>query len=203
MDPLTDRQRRVLEAVVDHHRRHGRMPTYRELGRALRIASTQGVRRHLEALERKGYLSMRRSARGIELAEPVRASLGIPLLGRIAAGRPIEALENYEGSLDLGAEFGSHPDCFALRVKGDSMTGAGILDGDVAIVRSAPSVRHGEIAAVAVDHEATVKRVEVTRDALRLVPANPAYRALEIREGGPDVRILGRVVGIVRRFGGV
>jgi repressor LexA len=200
MEPLTDRQRRVLQFVVDRCR-EGRAPTYREIGQALRIASTQGVRRHLEALEKKGYLSMSRAARGLELAEEVKASLGLPLLGRIAAGRPIEALENFEGALDLGREFGGHPDCFALKVAGDSMTGAGILDGDVVIVRSAPKVRSGEIAAVAVDNEATVKRVEIEAGLVRLVPANPAYPALEIREGdGREVRILGRVAGIVRKL---
>ncbi len=202
MEPITARQQQVLRCIVDHRKRHGRIPTYREIGRALRIASTNGVRRHLEALERKGYLAMSRSARGLELAEPVKASLSIPLLGRIAAGRHIEALENFEGMLDLGEAFGGHPDCFALRVQGDSMTGSGILNGDIVIIHSTPKVRHGEIAAVAVDGEATVKHVETGDGFIRLVPANPAYRALEIREGGQDVRVLGRVVGIVRNLKG-
>ncbi len=200
MEPLTARQQKVLQCIVDHRKRHGRIPTYREIGRALRIASTNGVRRHLEALQKKGYLTMSRSARGLELAGPVQASLSIPLLGRIAAGRPIEALENFEGMLDLGEAFGGHPDCFALRVQGDSMTGSGILNGDIVIIHAAPRVRHGEIAAVAVDGEATVKRVEMSPGLIRLVPANPAYQALEIREGEQDVRVLGRVVGIVRNL---
>jgi len=202
MEPLTNRQERVLRCVTDLQGRHGRMPTYREIGAALRIASTQGVRRHLETLESKGYLSMSRSARGLRLAPEVEASLGIPLIGRIAAGRPIEALENFEGRLDLGREFGAHPDCFALRVKGDSMIEAGIHDGDVVIVQAAPRVASGAIAAVAVDNEATVKRLEIEPGLVRLVPANPAYSPLEIREGERDVRILGGVVGIVRKLTG-
>jgi repressor LexA len=202
MEPLTSRQERVLRCVTDLHGRHGRMPTYREIGAALRIASTQGVRRHLEALESKGYLSMSRFARGLRLAPEVEASLGIPLIGRISAGRPIEALENFEGRLDLGQEFGAHPDCFALRVKGDSMVGAGIQDGDAVIVQAGPRVRNGEIAAVAVDNEATVKHVELEPGLIRLVPANPAYSPLEIREGEREVRVLGRVVGIVRKLTG-
>jgi repressor LexA len=203
MEPLTSRQERVLKCVTDLQGRHGRMPTYREIGAALRIASTQGVRRHLEALESKGYLSMSRSARGLRLAPEVEASLGIPLIGRISAGRPIEALENFEGRLDLGQEFGSHPECFALRVKGESMIGAGIEDGDVVIVQAGARVANGQIAAVAVDSEATVKRVELEPGLVRLVPANPAFRPLEIREGEREVRVLGRVVGIVRKLTGV
>ncbi len=200
MEPLTTRQERVLRCVLALSQRHGRMPTYRELGASLSIASPNGVRRHLLALERKGYLSTHRAARGIELASEVQASLGIPLIGRIAAGRPLQALENFEGRLDLGQEFGAHPDCFALRVKGDSMVDAGILDGDIAIIQSSPRVRHGEIAAVAIDNEATVKRVELEPGLMRLIPANAAYRPLEIREGEHDVRVLGAVVGIVRKF---
>ncbi len=200
MEPLTTRQERVLRCVLALSQRHGRMPTYRELGSSLSIASPNGVRRHLLALERKGYLSTHRAARGIELSSEVQASLGIPLIGRIAAGRPLQALENFEGRLDLGQEFGAHPDCFALRVKGDSMVGAGILDGDIAIIQSAPRVHHGEIAAVAIDNEATVKRVELEPGLMRLIPANAAYQPLEIREGEHEVRVLGRVVGIVRKF---
>jgi repressor LexA len=201
MEPLTSRQERVLRCVLSLRQRHGRMPTYREIGSALSISSPNGVRRHLLALETKGYLSTHRAARAIELSSEVESSLGIPLIGRIAAGRPIEALENFEGRLDLGNEFGGHPDCFALRVKGDSMIEAGIQDGDVVIIQSAPRVRHGEIAAVAVDGDATVKRVELAPGLIRLVPANPAYRPLEIREGEQDVRVIGRVVGILRKVG--
>src|SRR5262245_13063098 len=195
MEPITERQQQVLKCIVEHRRRHGRIPTYREIGKAARITSTNGVRRHLGALEKKGYLAMSRSARGLELAEPVKASLSIPLLGRIAAGRPIEALENFEGMLDLGEAFGGHPDCFALRVQGDSMTGAGILNGDIVIIQATPKVRHGEIAAVAVNEEATVKKVEFGRESIKLVPANPSYRVMEFQEGDAELRILGRVVG--------
>jgi repressor LexA len=199
MEPLTTRQERVLRCVLDLHQRHGRMPTYREVGATLHISSPNGVRQHLLALERKGYLSTHRAARGIELSSEVQASLGIPLLGRIAAGRPLQALENFEGRLDLGQEFGAHPDCFALLVKGDSMIDAGILDGDKVIVQASPHVRHGEIAAVAIDNEATVKRIEFLPGLMRLVPANAAHQPLELREGH-DVRVLGRVIGIVRKI---
>ncbi len=190
METLTRRQERVLSAVLSLTRRHGLPPTYRELGRALGIASTNGVRRHLEALQRKGYLRMRPTARGLAVAAE---ATGVPILGRIAAGRPIEALENFEGTID----FGAYPETFAVRVVGDSMIEAGIQDGDLAIVR-AGRAENGQIAAVAVEGEATVKRVFAGPDGLRLVPANPQYRETVVT--GEDVRILGRVVGIVRKF---
>jgi repressor LexA len=199
MEPLSPRQRRCLEAVLAHRRRTGLPPTYRELGRALGIASTNGVRRHLEALQRKGYLKMRRSARGMELAAEVAATEGIPILGCIAAGVPIEALQNFEGVVDVGALYGRYPEIFAVRVVGESMVGAGIRDGDLAIVRSAPQVENGAVAAVAVDGEATVKRFYAECGAVTLVAANPKFAPRIIREDeGREVRVLGRVVGLVR-----
>lgn len=190
MEPLTRRQERVLSAVLALTRRHGVPPTYRELGRALGIASPNGVRKHLEALSRKGYLRKRSTARGLTVA--VEAA-GLPIVGRIAAGRPIEALENFEGALDLGA----YPDRFALRVVGDSMIDAGIRDGDFAIVGVADRVENGQIAAIDVEGAAVVKRVYRESGGLRLVPANPAYQETLV---SGNVRILGRVVGIVRKM---
>ena len=202
MEPLSPRQRRCLEAVLAHRRRTGLPPTYRELGRALGIASTNGVRRHLEALQRKGYLRMRRAARGLELAEEVAAVEGIPILGRIAAGVPIEALQNFEGVVDVAALYGRYPEIFAVRVVGDSMAGAGIRDGDLAIVRAASQVENGAVSAVAVDGEATVKRFYAECGAVTLVAANPRFAPRIIREEeGHDVRVLGRVVGLVRSMG--
>lgn len=191
MESLTGRQKKVLSAVLTLSRRQGIPPTYRELGRALGIASTNGVRRHLEALQRKGYLRIRPTARGLAIAAE---ATGLPILGRIAAGRPIEALENFEGTLD----FGGYPETFVVRVVGDSMAEAGIQDGDLAVVRAGGRVENGQIAAVAIGEEATVKYVHLEKDGLRLVPANPRYQEAVV--SGPDVRILGRVISIVRRF---
>jgi repressor LexA len=160
------------------------------------------VRGHLKALERKGYLRLGRGARGLELADEIRGAGGIPILGRIAAGRPIEALENFEGAVDVGSLYGAYPEVFAVRVVGDSMVGAGITDGDLAIVRAAPKVENGAVAAVAVDGEATVKRFYAERGAVTLVAANPKFAPRIIREEeGREVRVLGRVVGLVRRMG--
>jgi len=202
MEPLTRRQKAVFDAVAAHLRKAGMAPTYRELGRALRIASTQAVRDHLSALERKGWLRMRPTARGIELSAEAKGAAGIPILGRIAAGLPIEALENFEGAVDVGALYGNYPDVFAVRVVGDSMIGAGILDGDLAIVRGAPRVENGTIAAVAIDGEVTLKRFHLELGAVTLVPANPRYAPRILREGDGEVRVLGRLVGIVRTLAG-
>lgn len=198
MEKLTDRQRKVLDAIIAHRRRTGRAPTYRELGKTLRIASTQGVRRHLDALARKGYLEIDATARGIRLAEEVQGAEGIPILGRIAAGRPIEALENFEGAVDIGALYGSYPDVFAVRVKGDSMIGAGIHEGDLAIIHAAPRVENGAVAAVAIDNEVTLKKFHAEHGAVTLVSANPRYAPRIVREGESEVRVLGRLVGVVR-----
>jgi repressor LexA len=144
---------------------------------------------------------MRRAARGLELAEEVAAAEGIPILGRIAAGVPIEALQNFEGVVDVAAIYGRYPEIFAVRVVGDSMIGAGIREGDLAIVRAASQVENGAIAAVAVDGEATVKRFYAECGAVTLVAANPKFAPRIIHEGeGREVRVLGRVVGLVRRM---
>ena len=200
MDPLTSGQKRCLDALLAHRRRTGMTPTYRELGARLGIASTHGVSRHLKELERKGYLKMRPTARGLALSDDVRATQGIPILGRIAAGTPIEALENVEGQVDIDAMYGRYPEVFAVRVAGDSMTDAGILEGDLAIIRAADRVENGAIAAVAVDGAATIKKFYREHGAVTLIPANKKYAPRIYREGNGEVRLLGRVVGIVRKM---
>jgi len=170
-------------------------PSYRELARAMGLASVGAVQDHLAALERKGWLKRRPLARGVELAVPAR---GIPILGRIAAGAPIEAIENVEGTIDVDAMYG--PGAFAVRVVGDSMTDAGIHDGDLAIIRPAPRVENGAIAAVAIDGQATIKKFHREHGAITLVPANKKYAPKIVREGDGEVRLLGRVVGIIRNL---
>ena len=170
MQPLSPRQRRCLEAVLAHRRKTGLPPTYRELGRALGIASTNGVRRHLEALERKGYLRMRRAARGLELAEEVEGAAGIPILGRIAAGRPIEALENFEGAVDVGSlcafpvDSRERPDgaqwCNAQIVCGGELLYGGPTGGDFPcelLDAPRPGVRGEDDATHATDDDAAMR----------------------------------------------
>lgn len=197
---LTERQRKILEYVLEFSEEKGCPPTFREIGKHFRIASTNGVSRHLKALERKGYVHMARTFRGIEVAEEYRRGKGLPILGRIAAGRPIEAIENFEGSLNVQELFGRPPGVFVLHVQGDSMVNAGIRDGDMVVIRAQPGVDNGTIGAAVVGGEATVKRIYVEEGRLRLVPENDRYAPQVYGRDDPSVQILGRVIGLVRKL---
>jgi repressor LexA len=130
-----------------------------------------------------------------------RNTLEIPLLGRVAAGAPILAEENIEDTIVVDGAFVRPGKHFALRVRGDSMKNAGILDGDVVIVRHEAPVRSGEIGVVLVGDEATVKRIFPRRDKVVLLPENEDYEPIEVRPGDPDVRVAGKVVGVFRKLG--
>ncbi len=211
MRDLTDKQRCVLELVQRAVRRTGRAPTYRGIARALGV-DVRAAYQHVIALERKGFLERtgRGKAGGIRLAPEYAPPVGVPVVGRVAAGTPILAEENIEEHIDLAREFGLAPgaagggpddadDLFLLRVRGDSMTGAGIHDGDLVLVRRGPTVRDGEIAAVVIGDEATVKRVRFTRNGVRLEPANARYRPMTFGPGD-EVRVAGKVLMAVRRL---
>lgn len=182
--------------------------------------STNTVVYHLRKLQRQGYLVRSREARSYRLAKdgalgaasppPIsalsrrrRASAAaarIPILGRVAAGEPILAEQNFDGLLDLQSFFDPAGDTFALRVQGDSMIEAGIFDGDIVIVRSQPKLDNGEIGVAIIGDEATVKRIYDDGDAWRLVPANCAMEPLRIPKGAADFRVAGKVVGVVRKL---
>lgn len=213
MHDLTDKQRRVLEIVRRGVRRTGRAPTYREIAREIGV-DVRAAYQHVVALERKGVLerSGRGKRGGIRLAPEYEPPIGVPVVGRVAAGTPILAEENVEEYVDLARELGLGPraggglgrpddidDLFTLRVRGDSMVGAGIHDGDLVLVRPQPTVEDGEIAAVLIGEEATVKRVRFVRGGVRLEPANPRHRPM-LFGPGDDVRVAGRVVMALRRI---
>ncbi len=198
MQGLTPRQQRVLELIQGHVRRNGRAPPYREIARHIG-RDVRSAYQHVEALERKGVLE--RVGGRIELLGDYRPPRGIPVLGRIAAGSPTLAIENIVSRVDLARAFrGTEADqLFLLQVKGDSMTGAGIHDGDLVLVRSQRTVEDGEIAAVVIGEEATVKRVRFRGGRIRLEPANRKYKPITV---GPDddVRIAGKVLMAIRRL---
>jgi repressor LexA len=199
-DRLTPRQRQVLAFVADYTARNGAPPTVREIAAGLGIASTNAVAGHLDALARAGALTRSpRRARGLRVPEAPQTR-SIPILGRIAAGRPILAVENREGSLPPDGFLGTEPD-FALRVQGDSMTGDGILPGDLIFVRSSPVAQRGEIVVAMLDDEATVKRFlpEADGRTAALAASNPAYRPIEVDLQDERFRILGVVVGVFRK----
>lgn len=198
MEPVTGRQGAILQFIQETTAADGRPPTIREIARHFGFASPKAASDHVSALERKGHLKRTpgHSARSIQLT--CRAPAGVPLLGRVAAGIPIEAVENYDGHIDVNGQFAGH-DHFAVRVKGDSMRDAGILDGDCAIIQARPTVPEGAIGVALIDGEATVKRIYKTSDGYRLQPANDAYKPIEIdADSGVEFRIAGPVVGIVR-----
>ena len=204
--PLTERQQRVLTAIQDWIREFSYPPTIRELGKRLGIKSLRGVTTHLDTLQKKGYLTRGRGAKSIRLllgGHPGMA-LRIPILGRIAAGQPLLAEPQLDGHLPLDPSLlGGAPAAseghFALRVKGESMTGAGILDGDFVIVRQQPSIENGQIAAVLVGEEATVKRVFKEAGQVRLQPEHPTMPPIIVPEGHA-LTILGQVVAVFRQL---
>jgi repressor LexA len=199
---LTDRQAQVYDFIRAYVRRHGAAPKLREIASHLGIASRGSVHRYLQAIADAGLITIEPArARGIRLREVVSGrALGgtLPLLGRIAAGQPIEAIPGHD-SIDLG-EFFMGPDRFVLRVQGDSMIEAGILPDDMVIVESRDTARDGEIVVALIDGlEATLKRLQRNRDgSITLQPANAALAPL--RYSAARVRIQGVVVGQFRSY---
>ena len=214
-----DRQAAILDFISESLRERGYPPTIREIGTALGIASTNGVRYYLDRLEQSGKIRRDRwMSRGIEVqtAEPAETvphgvvsrfarrapeSFEIPILGRVAAGAPILAEENIEDVLIVDGAFVRPGKHFALRVRGDSMKNAGILNNDLVIVRHETPVKSGEIAVVLIGDEATVKRFFPRRDKILLIPENDDYEPIEVLPTDPEVRVAGRVVGVIRRLG--
>lgn len=198
---LTAKQRRVLEYLTEMVRTRGYPPTLGEIGERFGIRSTNGVRAHLRALEKKGYIRRRaRTSRGIELVVPLAFRIPpegcaeVPVVGRVAAGIPILAVENIERTLVLDKDLVKGEGCFALRVKGDSMIEDGILDGDYVLVRPQPSAENGDIVVALLEDEATVKRFYKEKGQVRLQPANAGMTPLFVKEA----RILGKVIALVR-----
>jgi repressor LexA len=205
MRGLTKRQQLVLEYIQESIDRNGYPPTLREIGAHFGIRSTNGVNDHLLALERKGYL--RREDMKSRALRPTRRAHGtvreIPLVGRVAAGQPVLAIENVEGTFrlddDLLPDDGSK--VFALQVRGDSMVEKGILEGDYVFVRQQEDAASGAVVVAMVGDEATVKTLHREGDRVRLQPANAAMSPIVVgREDGRTVRILGVVVGVYRRI---
>jgi repressor LexA len=196
--PLTARQVRLLQVIEDSLTQRGYVPTLQEMAHAMGIASLHGVKRHLAALEHKGYIRRfpgRR--RAIEIRQRVMPLEGsIPILGRVAAGRPLLAVENQEGVLSLGPALLGKGTHFALQVQGDSMIEEGIQDGDYVIVRQQATADAGEIVVVLLGEEATVKRLQKKGKSLFLEAANAAYPPIPLTRQSPSPRILGMVVGV-------
>ncbi len=198
MRPLTERQREILDFILGMIAQEGRFPSYREIGAHFGLTSPATVSQHLEALANKGALERR--GRFYAPAEAIRMDRGLPIVGRVAAGLPITAVENIEDQIrwgDLGGE-GS----FAVRVIGDSMIGDGIQEGDLAIVRPSDEAASGDlvVAYVGEEQEVTVKRYHRNKEGVELRPSNPAYKPIRFSPKDPGLRIAGKVIAILRRY---
>lgn len=199
---MNDRARAILAFIQSFIRERGFPPTIREIGDHFGISSTNGVRYYLNMLEKAGQLKRSgKISRGIETSFSREDVPGIPILGRVAAGQPILAEENFEGSLDTRQVFGDRSGLFALRVRGDSMIEAGILEGDYVVVRHQERAEAGDIVVALRGEEATVKYYRPRRGVVELVAANPDYDPIVV-ERENDFRILGVVKGVIRTVGG-
>jgi len=205
MERLTPRQQMIFDFIRDEVRRKGYPPSVREIGEAIGLRSSSTVHAHLEKLEQKGYIRRDRTKpRAIEILVPGSPSpalfqpsqlVAVPLLGRVAAGAPILAEENIEGYISVPQDI-AHQGAsqFCLKVQGDSMIEAGILDGDTVLVRQQNYAENGEIVVAMLEDEATVKRFYRLQDKVKLQPENPAYAPIYSR----DIVILGKVVAVFR-----
>lgn len=202
MKGLTVKQQRVLDVIRQAMRNSGQPPTVREIGREIGVQSSCTVQRHLDALERKGFISRNRyKYRSIELTDspipPFVRAVNVPILGQIAAGTPILAEENIEETFPLPMDLvNDGDDVFMLRVRGDSMIDAGIFDGDLVAIRQQNVANNGEIVAAMIEDEATVKRFYKDGRRIKLVAENPAYEPIVT----DNCRILGKVILSIRQF---
>ena len=208
---LTDRQEKILNFIRQFTNETGYPPTLREIGKHFQISSTFGVKRHLEALVKKGFINIESNAsRGIsfikkndddlinKVANVENIFIKIPILGRVAAGLPINAVENLEGSLVVDPSFLKKvEEAFALRVKGDSMINAGINDKDLVIVSPKEQAKNGDIVVAMLNDEATVKKFEYVNNKIRLIPENNSYQPIDVKSSD-DFRLIGKVKGVVR-----
>lgn len=183
-----------MDFVRAYIEEHGFAPSVREIGRAVGISSTRAVKYHLDVLVRDGLMDrVNRKARSIKTAHQPDS---LPLIGRIAAGSPVLAVENVAAQVSLSR----FRDCFLLRVQGQSMQDAGIVDGDLVVVRPRETAENGEIVAALIGDEATVKRFSRRGGEIVLQPENPAFAPIVIERNRPDFRIIGVVVGLLRNY---
>lgn len=198
---LTEKQEKIFSFIKNCIHNTGLPPTVREIGEEFKI-TVKGAYDHLKAIEKKGYIRCgQNKSRAIELlvgldeVEPA-PSISIPLVGHIAAGLPVLAEENIDEYLSFPkASFGTGQ-YFALKVRGESMIEEGILDGDIAVIRKQETANNGDIVAALLEDEATLKTFKMNNDGVHLIPANPAFSTLVVK----DVQILGKLAGIFRNY---
>jgi repressor LexA len=204
---LTKRQQEIFDFIKRYSAKYGYPPTVRDIGKAVGLASSSTVHAHLANLEKIGLLRrdptkpralelLDRAAAGVQAGVQTFLQPGLPLVGQVAAGQPIVAEENIEEYIQTPSFAGGEDGEFLLRVRGDSMVDAGIIDGDLVVVRSQDHAQDGDIVVALVGEEATVKRFFQESDHVRLQPENASMEPIRSR----DVRVLGKVVGLMRNL---
>ena len=201
MEQLTDRQKQVLDIITSYIGRTGCPPSQREIAAELGVNGTLGIMKHLKALERKGYLNRREgSSRGIVLPQPSSQAASLPIVGVVRAGMPQLPVEDIEGFFSIDLTQTNSGGTFFLRVKGDSMIEAGILEGDLALVQPQTTAENRDIVVAMVNGETTLKRFFRDKGKIRLQPENRNMEPILLCPGKDDVSIIGKVTGLYRRF---
>ncbi len=200
MSPLTERQQQVYDFLTTYLAQNGYPPTLQEIARHLHVSGNLGVLRHLKALEREGLITRNPgSSRSIALVGRIESrSVTLPLVGTVRAGLPQLAVEEVEAHVAVDASLVKSKDSFLLRVKGDSMVEAHIVEGDLAVVRPQATAGNGEIVVALIDGEATLKRFFHEGDHIRLQPENANLEPIIVTADSQDVTILGKVTGLCR-----
>jgi repressor LexA len=199
MRELTPRQKEILEMIQEFIGETGMPPTRAEIARELGFKSANAAEEHLRALQRKGVLELLPGAsRGIQLKDSLRDQMGLPLVGRVAAGSPILAQEHIEAHYKIDPQLFSPKPHYLLRVSGMSMKNAGILDGDLVAVHRTPEVRSRQIIVARLDDEVTVKRYRQTGSVVSLLPENEDFETIEVDLREQALVIEGVVVGVIR-----
>lgn len=200
MQPLTPRQQEILDLIKRHIQETGMPPTRIDIANELGFRSANAAEEHLKALARKGAIEMLPgTSRGIRVIDDEPA--GLPIVGRVAAGNPIMAVENIDDYCTIPADFFHPPADYLLRVHGQSMQNIGIMDGDLLAVHSTPDARNGDIVVARIDNEVTVKRLQRGRQKyrLQLIAENDDYEPIEVDLREQDFAIEGISVGVIRR----
>lgn len=204
---LTSRQREILNMIGGHIEEFGYPPTVREIGEACGLKSPRSVSQHLTALEKKGYIRRKRDkSRAIEVIrrereDPRKKSLiSLPLVGTIPAGMPALASEEWETVYSIDETLFGDREAFILRARGDSMTGAHIMNGDLLVIEPVKTARDGEIVAALIGDDATVKRLVQSGGDIFLEPEHEGIEPIRLDPKDESVRIVGRVIGLIRRI---
>ena len=201
MQELTPRQQEVLDFVCRFRDEHGCPPSLREISEQIGTKGTATAKLHLEALERKGFISRRREgSRGIALKHAGGTPVSIPLVGTVRAGQPETAVEEIQGYVSVDPAWLKGEGNFLLRVKGDSMIEAGIFDGDLALIAPQPIAENGQIVVALIDGEATLKRFFIDDTCIRLIPENRHMQPIVIRKGEAEAVVVGRLLKTIRSF---